>query len=71
MDTNVIRFVPTRSLRSRKRIRIGENLQVAYGQRQGNYGNNSETSQVSNTYRAQPIIPVYDIGGNFARNIGK
>ncbi|KAA6438373.1 TonB-dependent receptor [Dyadobacter flavalbus] len=54
----------------RKRLRIGENLQVAYGQRQGNYGNNSETSQVSNTYRAQPIIPVYDIGGNFAGTLG-
>lgn len=54
----------------KKRIRIGENLQVAYGQRQGNYGNNSETSQVSNTYRAQPIIPVYDIGGNFAGTLG-
>lgn len=54
----------------KKRLRIGENLQVAYGQRQGNYGNNSETSQVSNTYRAQPIIPVYDIGGNFAGTLG-
>jgi TonB-linked SusC/RagA family outer membrane protein len=54
----------------KKKIRVGENLQVAYGQRQGNYGNNSETSQVSNTYRAQPIIPVYDIGGNFAGTLG-
>lgn len=54
----------------KKRFRIGENLQIAYGQRQGNYGNNSETSQVSNTYRAQPIIPVYDIGGNFAGTLG-
>ncbi len=50
----------------KKKLRIGENLQVAYGERQGNYGNNNESSQVSNTYRAQPIIPVYDIGGNFA-----
>ncbi|KAA0992979.1 SusC/RagA family TonB-linked outer membrane protein [Dyadobacter aurulentus] len=54
----------------KKRLRIGENLQVAYGKRQGNYGNNAETSQVSNTYRAQPIIPVYDIGGNFAGTLG-
>ena len=54
----------------KKKLRIGENLQVAYGRRQGNYGNNSETSQVSNTYRAQPIIPVYDIGGNFAGTLG-
>jgi TonB-linked SusC/RagA family outer membrane protein len=54
----------------KKKIRIGENLQVAYGQRQGNFGNNHEGSQVAQTYRAQPIIPVYDIGGNFAGTLG-
>lgn len=54
----------------KNRLRIGENLQVGYGQRQGNYSNNHETSQVSNTFRAQPIIPVYDIGGNFAGTLG-
>src|SRR5690606_1821259 len=54
----------------KNRLRIGENLQVAYGKRQGNYSNNHETSQVSNTFRAQPIIPVYDIGGNFAGTLG-
>ncbi|QHT71467.1 TonB-dependent receptor [Rhodocytophaga rosea] len=54
----------------KNRFRLGENLQIAYGQRQGNYSNNNETSQVSNTYRAQPIIPVYDIGGNFAGTLG-
>ncbi|WPP51907.1 SusC/RagA family TonB-linked outer membrane protein [Catalinimonas niigatensis] len=52
------------------RIRIGENLQIGYGQRQGDYSNHHETSQVSNTYRAQPIIPVYDIAGNFAGTLG-
>lgn len=54
----------------RNKVRIGENLQIAYGKRQGNYSNNHETSQVSNTFRAQPIIPVYDIGGNFAGTLG-
>lgn len=54
----------------KNKIRVGENIQLAYGQRQGNYSNNHETSQVSNTFRAQPIIPVYDIGGNFAGTLG-
>lgn len=53
-----------------KRIRIGENLQVALGQRQGQFGNQSEGNQVSMAYRMQPIIPVYDIADNFAGTIG-
>ncbi len=52
------------------RVRIGENLQVALGRRQGEFGNQSEGNQVSMAYRMQPIVPVYDIAGNFAGTLG-
>ncbi|MFY7910445.1 MAG: SusC/RagA family TonB-linked outer membrane protein [Emticicia sp.] len=50
-----------------KRIRVGENIQVAYGQRVGQPGGNqSETNPISFAYRVPPITPLYDIRGNFA-----
>lgn len=53
------------------RFRIGENLQVAYSERvnQPN-GNNSESNPISFAYRIQPIIPVFDIMGNYAGTKG-
>lgn len=54
----------------KNRIRIGENLQVGYGQRLGNYANHGESNSIQNAYRMQPLIPVYDIGGNFAGTLG-
>jgi len=53
------------------RIRIGENMQIASGERVGqNSGNNSESNPISMAYRMQPIIPVYDIQGLFAGTKG-
>ncbi|QHT72212.1 TonB-dependent receptor [Rhodocytophaga rosea] len=54
----------------KNRIRLGENLQVLYAQRRGTYGNQSEGNEVSMAYRMQPIVPVYDIAGNFAGTLG-
>lgn len=54
-----------------KRLRIGENFQVSYGERIGQpSGNQSESNPVSFAYRIQPIIPVYDIRGYFAGTSG-
>ncbi|MCX6215421.1 MAG: TonB-dependent receptor [Spirosoma sp.] len=60
-----------------KRIRIGENIQVAYAERiggpfstRGIASNQSESNAVSFAYRIQPIVPVYDIAGNFAGTKG-
>lgn len=52
----------------KKNIRIGENLQVRYNDDNtvGNNGNNGEGTEIGMGYRNQPIIPVYDIMGNFA-----
>lgn len=50
-----------------KRVRIGENLQVAYGQQIGQpNGNQNESNPISFAYRIPPITPVYDVKGNFA-----
>ena len=54
----------------KKKLRIGENLQVLYAKRQGTFGNQSEGNEVSMAYRMQPIVPVYDIKGNFAGTLG-
>lgn len=48
-------------------FKAGESLQVIYINEYGNLGDNGEGTVISQAYRAQPIIPVYDISGvNFA-----
>jgi TonB-linked SusC/RagA family outer membrane protein len=54
----------------KKRLRIGENLQVLYARRTGNYGDQNESNEVSFALRMQPIVPVYDIQGNWAGTLG-
>ena len=50
-------------------VRVGENLQVSYRDQDG-FDNQSEGNAISMAYRNQPIIPVYDIKGNFAGTRG-
>ena len=49
-------------------IRIGENLQLLISEDNsvGNDGNNGEGTEIGFAYRNQPIIPVFDIAGNWA-----
>jgi len=49
-------------------IRVGENAYVLYRQSPGFPGSNNqdEGNAISYTYRQSPIIPVYDVVGNFA-----
>ncbi|MEY4628400.1 MAG: hypothetical protein RLZZ595_726 [Bacteroidota bacterium] len=49
-----------------KRIRIGENLNVAYQTTRASIGNPNEGSALINTYGMPQLVPVYDIKGNFA-----
>jgi TonB-linked SusC/RagA family outer membrane protein len=49
----------------KKNIRIGENAYVFYKENPQSV-NQWESSPVQHIYTAQPIIPVYDIAGNFA-----
>jgi TonB-linked SusC/RagA family outer membrane protein len=47
-------------------LRVGQSLQAIYINQYGDFGNNGEGTAISQAYRMQPIIPVYDIGDNFA-----
>jgi len=49
----------------KRNIRIGENIQIMYAQ-DNNAGQNGEGTEIGMAYRNQPIIPVYDIMGNYA-----
>ena len=51
------------------RIRVGENLAVAFMDNPTS-GILEEGSAIGMSYRQQPIIPVYDINGNFAGSFG-
>ncbi len=48
----------------KKNIRIGENLYSYYRQSPG-FTNSAEGNAISNSFRIMPIIPVYDIMGNY------
>ena len=47
-------------------FKAGQSLQAIFIDQYGNLGDNGEGLPISNGYRTQPIIPVYDIKGNFA-----
>jgi len=47
-------------------LKVGESLQAIYIDQKGTFTNNAEDSPISMAYRMQPIVPVYDIMGNFA-----
>ena len=47
-------------------LKVGESLGVSYTDRTGQGTNNDEGNAISQAYRMQPMIPVYDIMGNFA-----
>ncbi len=47
-------------------LKVGESLQAIMIHQNGDLGNNGEGNAISMAYRMQPIVPVYDIQGNFA-----
>jgi TonB-linked SusC/RagA family outer membrane protein len=47
-------------------FKVGESIQLVLIDQRGDRSNDGEGSAVSMAYRMQPIIPVYDIQGNFA-----
>ncbi|WP_232793776.1 hypothetical protein [Siphonobacter sp. SORGH_AS_0500] len=49
----------------KNRIRVGENLTVSYDERVG-ITNNDESNPIAFAVRMNPLIPVYDVAGNFA-----
>ena len=55
----------------KKRLHIGENFSVSLDNRKGGFGNNEEQNAVSGSYKHHPLLPVYDIAGNFAGSRGE
>ncbi|UBM61020.1 TonB-dependent receptor [Marinilongibacter aquaticus] len=53
-----------------KKLKIGENLSVSYDNRKGGFGNDQEQNAVSGSYKHHPLLPIYDIAGNFAGSRG-
>ncbi len=54
----------------KKRLHIGENFSASLDNRTGGFGNNNEQNAVSGSYKHHPLLPIYDIGGNFAGSRG-
>ncbi|MEJ7767909.1 MAG: TonB-dependent receptor [Chitinophagaceae bacterium] len=56
----------------KNKIRLGENLQINFTNRTGVQGflNQNEGNPISFAYRMQPIVPVYDIAGNYGGTRG-
>lgn len=52
------------------RLTIGENFTVSFDNRKGVFNNNDEQNAVSGAYKHHPLLPVYDIAGNFAGSRG-
>lgn len=53
----------------KENIRIGENAYVFYRDNP-QIGNQGEGNEISQVYRTQPIVPIYDIEGNFGGGAG-
>jgi len=50
-------------------LKIGENMQVSYGNRKGDPTINGETSAWANAYRSSPFVPVHDIKGGWGGSL--
>lgn len=53
-----------------KWLSVGQSLQVSLREQRGNRSDQGEGTIISQGYRSQPIIPVYDIMGNYAGGKG-
>lgn len=53
------------------RVRIGENFTLSFGNRKGGFSNNEEQNAVSGSYKHHPLLPIYDVAGNFAGSRGQ
>lgn len=51
-------------------LEVGERLGITYSEDYGHQGDNSESSVISWAYRMPPMIPVYDIAGNYSGTRG-
>lgn len=52
------------------KLTIGENMSTSFDIRSGGFSNDNEQNAVSSSYKQHPLLPVYDIMGNFAGSRG-
>jgi TonB-linked SusC/RagA family outer membrane protein len=52
------------------RLTVGENFTVSLDNRKGGFTNDEEQNAVSVSYKHHPLLPIYDIAGNFAGSRG-
>ena len=52
------------------KLTIGENFTASFDNTKGQFGNDQEQNAVSAGYKHHPLLPVYDIAGNFAGSRG-
>jgi TonB-linked SusC/RagA family outer membrane protein len=57
---------PNITLNPAEWLEIGERVGIVYSEDWGSQTDNAESSVFSHCYRMQPIVPVYDVMGNFA-----
>ena len=53
-----------------KKLSIGENFTASFDNRKGVLDNDSEQSALSGSYKHHPLLPIYDIAGNYAGSRG-
>lgn len=52
------------------RLKVGENFTLSLDNRKGGFQNDGEQNAVSGAYKHHPLLPNYDIAGNFAGSRG-
>ena len=52
------------------KLTIGENFTASFDNEKGDYNNDQEQNAVSVGYKQHPLLPIYDIEGNFAGSRG-
>tara|TARA_R110001606_G_scaffold199322_2_gene347002 strand:- start:2332 stop:5616 length:3285 start_codon:yes stop_codon:yes gene_type:complete len=52
------------------KLTIGENFTASFDNQKGRFGNDEEQNAVSAGYKHHPLLPIYDIAGNFAGSRG-
>ena len=52
------------------KLTVGENLSINFDNRKGGFANDQEQNAVSGSYKHHPLLPIYDIAGNFAGSRG-
>ncbi|GAB3648591.1 TonB-dependent receptor [Echinicola sediminis] len=50
-------------------LKLGQRLGVMYHQNKGYNGNNSHESLLNELYTVNPILPIYDVAGNYAGGV--